>query len=232
MEICFRTREDDIKIRSREATWTDGLNSVLKITVFWNETLFCLVHGYVLEKHASSIFGQNIRYEDESDYSETLVNIYHFTRRHISVRFSNFKFVTLAAERLNLRGLVSMVIIIQLPHKTDNFWSSKIPSASQFHKITRHYHLRYKCELSLKFSFCVKLKKSQTTQSRIAEDLTKHIHTIILFISVFNQLDAQNCFTISFISCETILCIKLVKYWDKYKDARSTKRQKNHNISS
>ena len=80
-----------------------------------------MVDGYVLEKHVSSIFGHNIRYEDESDYSEKLVNIYQSTGRHISVRFSNVKFVKLAAERSNLRGLVNIVIIIQFPYKTNNF---------------------------------------------------------------------------------------------------------------
>ena len=73
--LPFFTWEDDIKVRSRETTWTDGLNSVLKIAVFWNETLSYLVDGYVSEKHTSLTFGQNIRYEDESDYSDTLVNI-------------------------------------------------------------------------------------------------------------------------------------------------------------
>jgi hypothetical protein len=38
MEICLRTWEDDIRVRSREATSTDGLNSVLKIT-------FLLLHS-------------------------------------------------------------------------------------------------------------------------------------------------------------------------------------------
>jgi len=38
----------------------------------------------------------------------------------------------------------------------------------------------------------------------------KKIKNIKVFISVINQIDAQNfCFTI-------ILCIKLVNYWDKY----------------
>ena len=155
--------------------------------------LFCSVDGYVLKKHVSSIFGQNIRYEDESDYSETLVNIYQPTRRQISVRFSNVKFVKLAAERLNLRGLVNIVIIIHLSHKTNSFLIIKATISfpiTIIHKITSHYHMRYKSEVPLKSSLCMQLQKSQTTQSRVAEGLTKHIHTIILVRS--NEMASGN----------------------------------------
>jgi hypothetical protein len=98
-----------------------------------------------------------------------------------------------AVEMLNLGGLVNLVIIIQLPHKTNNFLIIKATISFPIitiHKITRHYHLRYKCELSLKCSLHMQLQKSQITQSRIAEGLPKHIHAIILVRS--NEMASGN----------------------------------------
>ena len=120
------------------------------------------------------------------------------------------------------------------------------------------YWLRYTTDLNV---VCVHLKEKQKRYFTLITAGYGCLWIIELFfllffwpcISVFNQLDAQNCFTISFISClymfrahvliirrsklhytasgiitpigveawnktycETILCIKLVKYWDKY----------------
>jgi hypothetical protein len=86
-----------------------------------------------------------------------------------------------------------IIIIIQLPHKTNNFLIIKATisfSIIVLHKITRHYHLRYKSELPLKYNLYMQLQKSQTTQSRIAEGLIKHTHTIILVRS--NEMASEN----------------------------------------
>jgi hypothetical protein len=86
-----------------------------------------------------------------------------------------------------------MVIIIHLPHKTNNFLIIKATISfpiTIIHKIRRYYHLRYKCELPLKRNLYMQLQKSQTTQSRAAEGLTKHIHTTILVRS--NEMASGN----------------------------------------
>jgi hypothetical protein len=101
--------------------------------------------------------------------------------------------------------------------------------ANRIHRLN-YPSLKAMCKISMSTRRKTTNKAEKNTEQIDIHYLTdiwkrRHLTLICIFISVFNQLDAQNLFHNKFnlmplheikLIVKQILCVKLVKYWDKY----------------